>query len=95
MPFLLLNTHLSGTSFALQLAVASGAIVIATSSSDEKLKIASKLGARHVINYKSTPNWDEEVLKLVRLFYFLVDDSSASLLQTGGVGVDHIIEVYN
>ncbi|KAF8240635.1 NAD(P)-binding protein [Tricholoma matsutake] len=62
--------------FALQLAVASGAIVIATSSSDEKLKIASKLGARHVINYKSTPNWDEEVLKL-----------------TGGVGVDHIIEV--
>jgi NADPH:quinone reductase-like Zn-dependent oxidoreductase len=52
-------------SFALQLAVASGATVIATSSSDEKLKIASKLGANHVINYKSTPDWDKEVLKIV------------------------------
>ncbi|KAF9465607.1 hypothetical protein BDZ94DRAFT_1253518 [Collybia nuda] len=50
--------------FALQLAVASGAIVIATSSSEDKLKIASKLGAKHVINYKKTPNWDEEVMKM-------------------------------
>ncbi|KAJ7167256.1 hypothetical protein C8R43DRAFT_169490 [Mycena crocata] len=50
--------------FALQFAVASGATVIATSSSDEKLKIATKLGAKHVINYKTTPKWDEEVLKL-------------------------------
>ncbi|KAJ7131178.1 alcohol dehydrogenase [Mycena epipterygia] len=50
--------------FALQFAVASGATVIATSSSDEKLKIATKLGAKHVINYKKTPKWDEEVLKL-------------------------------
>ncbi|KAF8195343.1 alcohol dehydrogenase superfamily protein [Mycena galopus ATCC 62051] len=49
--------------FALQFAVASGAAVIATSSDDEKLKIATKLGAKHVINYKKTPNWDEEVLK--------------------------------
>ncbi|KAF7367894.1 NAD-P-binding protein [Mycena sanguinolenta] len=54
-----------GTSiFALQFAVASGATVIATSSSDEKLKIATKLGAKHVINYKTTPNWGAEVLKL-------------------------------
>ncbi|EGN99159.1 hypothetical protein SERLA73DRAFT_137349 [Serpula lacrymans var. lacrymans S7.3] len=50
--------------FGLQLAIASGAIVIATSSSDEKLKIASKLGAKHVINYNKTPNWDEEILKI-------------------------------
>ncbi|KAJ6533464.1 alcohol dehydrogenase superfamily protein [Mycena sp. CBHHK59/15] len=50
--------------FALQFAVASGATVIATSSSDEKLQIATKLGAKHVINYKKTPNWNEEVLKL-------------------------------
>ncbi|TFK36068.1 alcohol dehydrogenase superfamily protein [Crucibulum laeve] len=50
--------------FALQLAIAAGATVIATSSSDEKLKIASKLGAKHVVNYKITPDWDEEVLKL-------------------------------
>lgn len=53
-------------SFALQLAVASGAVVIATSSSDEKLEVAKKLGARHVINYKKTPEWEKEVLKIVR-----------------------------
>ncbi|KAJ7152382.1 alcohol dehydrogenase superfamily protein [Mycena filopes] len=50
--------------FALQFAVASGAVVIATSSSDEKLALARKLGARHVINYRTTPDWDKEVLKL-------------------------------
>ncbi|KAJ7207328.1 alcohol dehydrogenase superfamily protein [Mycena haematopus] len=54
-----------GTSiFALQFSVASGATVIATSSSDEKLRVATKLGAKHVINYKTTPNWAAEVLKL-------------------------------
>jgi len=53
--------------FALQFAVAAGATVIATSSSDEKLKIATKLGAKHVINYKKTPQWDEEVLRIVRI----------------------------
>lgn len=52
-------------SFALQFAVASGATVIATSSSDEKLKTAAKLGAKHLINYSKIPNWDKEVLKLV------------------------------
>lgn len=53
-------------SFGLQLAVASGATVIATSSSDEKLKIAAKLGAKHLINYRTTPDWDKEVRKIVR-----------------------------
>ena len=50
--------------FGLQLAVASGATVIATSSSDEKLKTAKELGAKYLINYKTTPDWDQEVLKL-------------------------------
>lgn len=50
--------------FALQFAVASGATCIVLSSSDEKLKVATKLGAKHVINYKTNPNWHEEVLKL-------------------------------
>ncbi|KAJ7184900.1 alcohol dehydrogenase superfamily protein [Mycena filopes] len=50
--------------FALQFAVASGATVIVISSSDEKLKIASRLGARHVINYATTPAWDQEVLRI-------------------------------
>ncbi|KAF8181458.1 hypothetical protein K438DRAFT_1841176 [Mycena galopus ATCC 62051] len=49
--------------FALQFAVASGATVIAISSSDEKLRVAKDLGAAHVINYHTTPNWDREALK--------------------------------
>lgn len=52
-------------SFGLQLAVASGATVILTSSSDEKLMIGIDLGASYVINYNTTPNWDEEVLRIV------------------------------
>ncbi|KAF8202503.1 alcohol dehydrogenase superfamily protein [Pholiota molesta] len=50
--------------FALQFAVAAGATVIATSSSNEKLKIAQKHGAKHLINYKETPDWHKEVLKI-------------------------------
>ncbi|KAJ7309446.1 alcohol dehydrogenase superfamily protein [Mycena albidolilacea] len=50
--------------FALQFAVVAGATVIATSSNDEKLKVATRLGAKHVINYKTTPAWDKEVLRL-------------------------------
>ncbi|KAF7358554.1 Alcohol dehydrogenase superfamily protein [Mycena venus] len=50
--------------FALQFAVVAGATVIATSSDNEKLKVATRLGAKHVINYKTTPAWDKEVLRL-------------------------------
>lgn len=64
----ILITHLD--SFGLQIAVASGATVIVTSSSDKKLKIAKKLGAHHLINYSTTPDWHEEVLRLVRPFAF-------------------------
>ncbi|KAJ7091020.1 hypothetical protein C8R44DRAFT_579381, partial [Mycena epipterygia] len=52
------------STFALQFAVASGATVIGLSSSDKKLKQFTNLGAKHVINYKTSPKWDEEVLKL-------------------------------
>ncbi|KAJ7673668.1 NAD(P)-binding protein, partial [Mycena polygramma] len=63
--------------FALQFAVASGATVIAISSSDEKLKTAiPPLGAKHVVNYRTNPDWATEVLKF-----------------NHGVGVDHVIEV--
>ncbi|KAE9406611.1 NAD(P)-binding protein [Gymnopus androsaceus JB14] len=48
----------------LQFALASGAKVIVTSSSDEKLKIATKLGAQHVINYNKTPEWQEKILEI-------------------------------
>jgi len=49
---------------ALQFAKASGAIVIIASSSDEKLERARQLGADHLINYRATPAWDEEVIRL-------------------------------
>lgn len=62
--------------FALQFAKAAGAIVIATSSSAEKLERLKALGADHVINYREVEKWGQAVLEL-----------------TGGVGVDHVIEV--
>lgn len=47
-----------------QIAAAAGATVISTSSSDEKLEIARKLGATHTINYRKTPDWSSKVLEL-------------------------------
>jgi NADPH:quinone reductase-like Zn-dependent oxidoreductase len=48
----------------LQLAKLMGATVIATSSSDEKLARAKKLGAAHGINYKTTPDWEKAAVEL-------------------------------
>ncbi len=50
--------------FALQLAVAAGARVIATSGSDDKLARAKALGAAHGINYTDHPEWHQGVLEL-------------------------------
>jgi NADPH:quinone reductase-like Zn-dependent oxidoreductase len=47
---------------AAQIAAAAGAEVVVTSSSDEKLTRATKLGAKTTINYRSKPDWDDEVL---------------------------------
>ncbi len=47
--------------FGLQLAVARGAKVIVTSSSDDKLKRALEMGASHGINYRKHPEWEHEV----------------------------------
>lgn len=44
--------------FGLQLAVAHGAKVVVTSSSDEKLEQAKAHGAWQTINYRSKPEWD-------------------------------------
>jgi NADPH:quinone reductase-like Zn-dependent oxidoreductase len=52
------------STFALQFAAASGAKVIVTSSSDEKLARAKELGAKEGINYKTTPVWSKRVLEL-------------------------------
>lgn len=62
---------------AIQFARASGATVIATTSTDEKAKFLEKLGANIVINYKKDPNWGE----------------TAKRLSPGQLGVDHVIEV--
>lgn len=50
--------------FALQLAKAAGATVIATSSSPEKLARLKDLGADHLINYKDDPAWGQTAAKL-------------------------------
>jgi NADPH:quinone reductase-like Zn-dependent oxidoreductase len=62
--------------FAVQFARLAGARVIATSSSDAKLRRVRELGASDGINYKTNPDWEERVREL-----------------TGGVGVDHVVEV--
>ncbi|KAL0766396.1 hypothetical protein CaCOL14_010841 [Colletotrichum acutatum] len=48
----------------IQIAVAAGADVIAFSTSEEKLDLLRKLGAKHVISYKNMLNWSREVLDL-------------------------------
>ncbi|KAL4950686.1 hypothetical protein BDW69DRAFT_171527 [Aspergillus filifer] len=63
--------------FALQFAKAAGATVIATTSNEEKGKRLKELGADHVLNYKTQPNWGEIARGLTR----------------DNAGVDHIIEV--
>jgi NADPH:quinone reductase-like Zn-dependent oxidoreductase len=50
--------------FAVQMAKAAGATVIATSSSDEKLERLKALGADHLINYREHANWGEVANKL-------------------------------
>lgn len=50
--------------FCHQLAAAMGVTAVATSSSDIKLKRLSALGARHKINYSTTPDWSRHVVDL-------------------------------
>lgn len=50
--------------YALQIAQAMGAQVIATSSSDEKIERLQELGALHTINYRSEPEWGRRVKEL-------------------------------
>ena len=49
--------------FGLQFARAMGIRAIITSSSDEKLERAKKLGAAFGINYKTTPDWDKAAMR--------------------------------
>ncbi len=63
--------------FALQLAKAMGARVIATTSSAEKAERLRALGADEVVNYREIEAWGRHVRKAL----------------TGGVGVDCVVEV--
>lgn len=63
------------------LAKAAGATTIITSSSDEKLKIVKeKYGADHTINYKTTPDWSSEALKITG------QHGVDHILENGGAG---------
>ena len=66
--------------FALQFARANGCRVIVTSSSDEKLKRAEQMGADGLINYKKTPDWEQQVLKLTN------GAGVDNVVEIGGVG---------
>lgn len=50
----------------LQIANTAGLRTIVTSSSDAKLGRAKELGANETINYRSTPKWQDEVLRLTK-----------------------------
>jgi NADPH:quinone reductase-like Zn-dependent oxidoreductase len=63
--------------FALQIAVASGATVVSTTSSAEKAERLRALGVHHVINYKADPDWGQ----------------TARRLTPEGAGFDFVIEV--
>jgi len=52
------------STFALQFAKVSGASVIITSSSDDKLERARGLGADHTINYRTNADWEKQVKEL-------------------------------
>ncbi|MGI1671845.1 MAG: NAD(P)-dependent alcohol dehydrogenase [Neptuniibacter sp.] len=66
--------------FGLQIAKAKGATVIITSSSEKKLKRAAEMGADHTINYKTNPDWEEQVLALT-------DGKGVdNVLEVGGAG---------
>lgn len=52
------------SSFGLLFSVAAGARPIITSSSDEKLARARELGAVGTVNYRTNPEWQDEVLAI-------------------------------
>ncbi|NDZ18960.1 alcohol dehydrogenase [Variovorax sp. WS11] len=66
--------------FALQLAKAMGARVLATTSSDAKAEQLKALGANETINYKTQPEWSQRVRELT-------DGNGANrIVEVGGPG---------
>ncbi|MCM3808882.1 NAD(P)-dependent alcohol dehydrogenase [Streptomyces sp. DR7-3] len=65
--------------FALQLARLAGARVLATTSSDDKARRLSALGASDVVDYTSTPEWGARVRALT-------DGGADRVVEIGGAG---------
>ena len=66
--------------FGLQFAHALGIQTIITSSSDDKLAKAKKLGASHTINYKTTPDWEKAAME------FTQGRGGDCVVEVGGAG---------
>jgi NADPH:quinone reductase-like Zn-dependent oxidoreductase len=66
--------------FGLQLAHAMGMQTIITSSSDDKLAKAKKLGANHTVNYKTTPDWEKSAME------FTQGRGVDAVVEVGGAG---------
>lgn len=66
--------------FGLQFAKMTGAEVIITSSSDEKLERARGLGADHCINYKTNPDWER------RAYEITGGNGVDHIIEVGGAG---------
>jgi len=66
--------------WGLQLAKAAGLHAIITSSSADKLARARELGADGLINYRDTPEWQDEVLRLTH------GEGAHVVLEVGGEG---------
>ena len=69
---------------ALQIAIAVGATVVATTSSDSKASKLKELGASHVVNYRNNADWGKEAQDLTparRGFDHIIDVAGDSTLQ--------------
>ncbi|EMD00662.1 hypothetical protein BAUCODRAFT_144303 [Baudoinia panamericana UAMH 10762] len=71
----------------LQIAHAAGLKTIVTSSSDAKLEKAKKLGADYTINYRSTPDWQNEVMRIT-------NDNGADIIFENG-GADTLLKSFD
>ncbi|KAH7007572.1 hypothetical protein EDB80DRAFT_764432 [Ilyonectria destructans] len=82
---------------ALQFAVAAGAVVVATTSSEEKAARLMALGAKHTVNYRSNPDgWGQEAKKFTpkgKGFDMVVDIGGDSTLaqSLSAVRIDGIV----
>jgi NADPH:quinone reductase-like Zn-dependent oxidoreductase len=65
--------------FAFQFAVNAGAVVYASSSKDEKLELATKMGAEGVFNY-TNEDWTEKALKQSNGFDLIIDSAVGNTL---------------